>query len=232
MKYNLFTLVFLISCIVKSQVGINTDNPNAMLDVNGDIRISNVNQGNVSNAANSVLVVDNSDNFIVKKVSSKDIIESHLKSFVKASLQSSSTIDISLIGDSSTILDFDLEEFDLNDEYDVATNSFSPKQNGYYEISSCINIEPDTIGVTTSTNVSLQILKNNIVVAESSGPLVGATLGLVNVYVFPERRVSTIISLTSTDVITFRIKNGDGLASIQVDLNTDNTGFFTIKQIR
>lgn len=226
-----FTLLMFANLIL-SQVGINTTSPLATLDVNGNLIIQNVIAGPVSEADDSVLIVDGLDNNIVKKVTSKSIVDSYLKTMVKGSLQNTSILDIALLGSSSTKLDFDQEDFDLNDEFDVASNTFTPKQDGYYEIMSTINIEPDPLGLTVSTNVSLQILKNSTVIAESSGPLVGATLGLVNVYVLPIRTVSTVVYLTTTDSISFHLKNGDGLVSINVDLRPNENGFFFIKQIR
>lgn len=232
MRVILFFAMLLISYTMNSQVGIATTSPKAMLDVNGNLSIRTVNSGSISEVETAVLIVDATDDSIVKKVSSKDVVNSYLKSLVKGSLQATSTLDIALLGTSSQKLDFDNEEFDLNNEYDVVTNEFTPKQNGYYEISSTINIKPDPIGITASTNVSLQILKNASIIAESSGPLVGATLGLVNVYVLPIRTVNTVVFLTTADTISFHIKNGDGLANIDIDLQAGENGFFYIKQIR
>lgn len=232
MRAILFFSIFFITNVLIAQVGIATTSPNAMLDVNGDLSIQVVASGSVSAAETSVLIVDNADNSIVKKVSSETVVTSFLKSMVKGNLQSSSVLDIALLGSSSQKLDFDNEEFDLNNEYDTSTNEFTPLQDGYYEITSTINIKPDPIGITASTNVSLQILKNSTIIAESDGPLVGATLGLVNVYLLPIRTVSTIAYLTTSDSISFHIQNGDGLASIDVDLQTEENGYFFIKQVR
>ena len=227
-------VLLMFTSIVFSQVGVATTSPQAMLDINGDLRIQTVNVGPISEAETSVLIVDGTDSNIVKKVSSEKILTSFLKSFVKVNLQSTSDLDIVLLDNSSTKIDFDDEEFDLNDEYDVTTNEFTPKQDGYYEISSTINIKPDgALGITTSTDVSLQVHKNSTVIAESSGPLVGATVGLVNVYLLPIRTVSTLVYLTTTDTVSFHIQNATGpLGGIDIDLQSNENGFFYIKQVR
>lgn len=233
MKINLFIMCCCFSAFVQSQVGIATTNPQAMLDVNGDLRVRTVDDGTVLAAETSVLIVDNTDNSIVKKVSSETVVTSFLKSMVKGNLQSTSNLDIILFDNSSTKIDFDDEEFDLNDEYDVTTNEFTPKQDGYYEITSTINIKPDPIGITASTNVSLQVHKNSTVIAESSGPLVGATVGLVDVYLLPIRTVSTLVYLNTTDTVSFHIQNATGpLGGIDIDLQSNENGFFYIKQVR
>ncbi|WP_378103242.1 hypothetical protein [Chryseobacterium sp. sg2396] len=61
MKKILFIALLLSGLSVKSQVGINTDSPTKMLDVNGDLRIRMLPQGNNSQ---SLLITDSNGNML------------------------------------------------------------------------------------------------------------------------------------------------------------------------
>ena len=230
MKKIIFLILFTFTVqVFFAQVGINTTSPTAQLDVNGDIRVRTAIPETDESIVQSSLLVASTDG-VVKTATSKMVFESNNKTLVKANLSSTSTLDISLLGGDSEILSYNNEVIDLNDEFDVTSFEFSPKQTGFYEIYAMINMTPD-LGVTASTNVGLQIKNGATVVAESSAALVGATLGLVNVYVQPIRAIHTVIELTPSDVITFHINNG-GLVNIDVDLLSEQNGYFFIRQVR
>lgn len=82
MKHILNILLILIPTIVFSQVGINTAQPTATLDVNGNLRIRKVLQGSVSD---SILVINNG---YVKKIALSQL---QISNNVCPNLDSSST---------------------------------------------------------------------------------------------------------------------------------------------
>jgi len=231
MKNIIFILLFtFVIQVFFAQVGINTVSPIAQLDINGDLRISTaIPEIDESVVESSILV--SSTNGIVKTATSKMVFESNNKTLVKANLSSSSVLDITLANGTSETLQYNNEVIDLNDEFDVTTFEFSPKQTGFYEVYAMINMTPDPSGITASTNVGLQIKNGATVLAESSAALVSATVGIVNVYVQPIRAIHTVIELTPSDVITFHINNG-GLVNIDVDLLSEQHGYFFIRQVR
>ena len=93
----LYTILLLLSVrVIIAQVGIGTTIPTAQLDVNGTLRVrTTVLTNNISAAKDSILVVDNIGN--VKRVSSKKVFESNLKSCVKGSFNSSSDVTLTLL---------------------------------------------------------------------------------------------------------------------------------------
>jgi len=225
----LIFLAFIIQ-ISFAQVGIGTTSPTAQLDVNGDIRVrSTIPEIEESIVQSSILVA--STDGIIKRTTSKMVFESNNKTLVKANLSNTSTLGISLSNNSSEILSYNNEVTDLNDEYNASTFEFSPKQSGFYEVYAMINMTPKALVISTSTNVGLQIKKGTTVIAENSAALVGATFGLINVYVQPIRVIHTVIELTPLDVVTFHINNG-GLLNINIDLLSEHNGYFFIRQVR
>lgn len=110
-------IFFLITCSVTAQVGIDTPNPTATLDVNGNLRVRDiVEETNVAVktlvAQDSVLVTSNE---VIKSIPSKDIIESVLLTAVKGGFVNSTSSSINL-ATTYTDIPFDSESFDLNSE--------------------------------------------------------------------------------------------------------------------
>ncbi len=225
-------LIFLVLLIQISfaQVGIGTTSPTTQLDVNGDIRVrSTLPETDESIIQSSILVA--STDGVVKRTTSKMVFESNNKTLVKANLSNTSTLGLSVSGSTSEVISYNNEVTDLNDEYNASTFEFSPKQTGFYEIYAMINMAPRGLMVSTSPNVGLQIKKGTAVIAESSAALVGASLGLIDLYIQPIRTVHTVVELTPVDIITFHIYNG-GLLNININLLSEHNGYFFIRQIR
>ncbi|MBY0488168.1 MAG: hypothetical protein K2P85_13425 [Flavobacteriaceae bacterium] len=219
-KYTFILLLFLNN-IITAQVGIETTSPTATLDVNGKLRVRNLPSYNSEPAIkDSIVISDGLGN--IKRVSSKQIYNNNIKTFVKGSFASTATLSLSILSGSVKI-PFDFVDFDVNTEFNTTTNSFSPKQDGIYEI----NVQIKSGGVlSASTNFGVSILNNGVIVNRNNFPNVGV-LG-VNVTP-PIRYLNTLVQLTTTDIITFRI-NSD-LLSITL-LGTKEDCFFTIKQVR
>ena len=219
-KYTFLLLLFLNN-IITAQVGIETSSPTATLDVNGTVRVRNLLSYNIEPAIkDSIVISDGLGN--IKRTSSKQIHNSNIKTFIKGSFASTATLSLSIVSGSVKI-PFDFVDFDVNTEFNTTDNSFTPKQDGLYEI----NVQIKSGGVlSASTNFGVSILNNGVVVNRNNFPNVGV-LG-VNVTP-PIRFLNTLVQLTTTDVITFRT-NSD-LVSVTL-LGTKEDCFFTIKQVR
>ena len=218
----LSTILLLLSVrVIVAQVGIGTTTPTAQLDVNGTLRVrTTVLTNNISAAKDSILVVDNIGN--VKKVSSKTVFESNLKSCVKGSFNSSSDVTLTLLANACKI-GFDFVEFDLNNEFDTALSEFTAKQDGIYQVSVQIKA---TAFIAVATNFGVAILKNGTVINRTSFANVGVTL--VNVTP-PVRTVTTLVSLNTGDTISFNVLST--LLSLNL-LGAREDCNFTINQIR
>lgn len=221
MKYFSTILLLLSMRVIVAQVGIGTTSPTAQLDVNGNLRVrTTVLTNNISAAKDSILVVDNIGN--VKRVTSKTVFESNLKTCVKGSFNSSSDVTLTLLANACKI-GFDFIEFDLNNEFDTALSEFTAKQDGIYQVTVQIKA---TSAIAVATNFGVAILKNGTVINRTSF----ANVGVVGVNVTPPvRTVSTLVSLNTGDTISFNVLST--LLSLNL-LGTREDCNFTINQIR
>lgn len=223
-KTCLLFLVFNFT-LIYSQVGIGTSSPTADLDINGTLRIrSTSTYVSESAAKDSILVSDDIGN--ISRISSKKIIESHLKTFINGNFSSGSVIGLTLLSN-TVIIPFSTVDFDVNNEFNTTTNVFTAKQDGIYDI--YVQIKASGIGVTT--NYGVQILKNGSVVSQNSFANVGISvlgIGIVNVTP-PIRNTQTLLQLASGDTIQFNVVSN--LASVSLVGNNQDC-YFTIHQVR
>lgn len=219
-KLYLLCYVFYITNVF-SQVGVGTVTPTADLDINGTLRVRTSNTTtNNSAAKDSILVTDNLGN--VKRISSKTVIESHLKTFVKGSFVSSSDVSLALLS-GTKIIPFDYEEFDLNNEFDTSTSVFTAKQVGIYEINVQIKA---TSGIAVATDFGVVILKNGTIVNRNSF----ANVGILGINATPpSRSINTLVSLGIGDTINFNVVAS--LLSLNLIGNKEDC-YFTIHQVR
>lgn len=206
-----------------AQVGIDTTLPTASLDVNGNLRVRTLTStSNNSAAKDSILVSDNLGN--IKRVSSKTVIESHLKTFIKGSFSGSTDISLTLASGTKKI-PFNLEEFDENDEFNTTTNTFTATQSGIYSINVAIKT---TSSISIALDFGVAILKNGTVINRNSF----ANIGVLGINVTPPvRSVQTLVSLNSGDTINFNIICN--IASLSLDLLSNKEDcYFTIHQVR
>ena len=219
MKNLLFALF--ISGTLFSQVGVNTTNPLAALDINGNLMIRDVTvETDMSSAKSSVLVTSGG---IVKQVSLKAMMDEVNKTAVKGNFGSSSPVGIDLAGGSG-IVPFDNLEFDLNNEFDVSTHMFTAKQDGMYNV--FVHIKQSNLHI--SSNYGVTILKNGVIIGRNS--FANISIATVDV-TSPIRTIETLVELDEDDIITFEIEST--LVSIETNITSDPaSSFFTIQRIR
>lgn len=218
----IYLLFFLFSfAYTFSQVGIKTTSPTADLDVNGTLRVRTLDTNpNETAAKDSVLVSDNVGN--VKRISSKKIIESHLKTFVKGSFVSSSDVSLTLSSGAKKI-PFDYEEMDTNNEFDTTTSTYTAKQDGIYQI--MVQIEA-TSAIAIAADFGVAILKNGTIINRNAF----ANIGLLSVNVTPPvRTIQTLVALSTGNTISFNVVSSLGSLGI---LGSKEDCFFTINQVR
>ncbi|GEQ87358.1 hypothetical protein ULMS_28660 [Patiriisocius marinistellae] len=217
-----YIFIFLaLSSTLYSQVGINTSNPLATLDVNGSLMVRSIPlENDASNAKNSILITNNNE---IKQIPLLEIYKEEFKTAVKGSFDSASAISISLLGGSG-IVPFDNEDFDINDEFDTTTHKFTAKQDGIYRI--YVQVKQNNLHI--STNYGVRILKNNTVIQKNS--FANLSVALVNITT-PVRTVQTLVELNENDEIKFEIESS--LVSVATNLvGSSANSFFTIERIR
>lgn len=197
--------------------------PTATLDIDGDVRIRNVPVETIMDVAQDSLLVISRDGRI-KTISATEITDRALPSIIKGNFTGSGLVNLSLATGTQDI-PFDQEDFDMNDEYDTSTNTFTAKQDGIYSVS--VQIEADgTLGV--ATNFGVLILKNGVVEVRNSYANTGVAGSNVTP---PVRNTQTIVQLSTGDTIKFQIEGDVSLGSVDL-LADDRDSFFTINQVR
>lgn len=224
MKCKLLIVTILFSLTGVAQVGIGTTSPTAALDVNGGMRVrSTITNNRETSAKDSILVSDSAGN--IQRISSKKVIESHLKTFIKGGF--SGTADQSLTISSGTVkVPFNAEDMDENDEFNTTNNVFTAKADGIY----AIDVQVKANSISVATNFAVFIQKNESIIARCGFSNVGVTIAFVNVNVTPPvRAVHTLVKLLAGDTITFHLQTD----LINVGLLSNKTdSFFTIQQVR
>lgn len=221
MKKIYLLFFILLSFPITAQVGIKTVAPTADLDVNGTMRIRSTSTNfNESAAKDSILVSDNVGN--VKRISSKKVVESHFKTFVKGSFLISADVSLNLSSGTKKI-PFDFEDFDTNDEFDTSTSIFTAKQDGIYQI--VVQIKA-TSGIAIATDFGVAVLKNGTIINRNSFANVG--VAFVNITP-PLRTVQTLVKLSTGDTISFHATSN--LLSLGV-VGSREDCYFSIHQVR
>ena len=206
-------MVLMLGSTAHAQVGIATTNPNATLDVNGNLKIRVIpEETNPTNVKDSVMVINEG---FVKSLPASALIKASLPTTIKGSFTSAGLIDLTLASGSVKI-PFNNEVFDTNNEFDTVTNTFTAKQDGIYVVASQIK----AAGISVATNFGITILKNGVVQNRNSFANIGVgVLGVTINVTPPVRRVETILQLITGDTISFGVES-----------NQDS--FFSIHQIR
>lgn len=133
-------LIILISSItsLKAQVGINTEQPTSVLDINGDLRIREV---EVSTTTDDIgLVVDKEGN-VKKSITSQSYFKGYLARNFTSSTENNSISRIT----GFLVVDQASNEFNLN------SSTFTPSLSGLYNINLTFTATP--ISNITTTNV-------------------------------------------------------------------------------
>ncbi|MFT3794169.1 hypothetical protein [Flavobacterium sp.] len=224
----LTSLLFLVCPFyLYAQVGIGTTSPTATLDVNGTLRVRQTDlYTSDTSAKDSVLVVNKIGD--VRRVSSKTIVNSYLKTFVKGSFNTSTDKSLTLSSGTQKI-PFDYEEFDTNNEFDTSNNTFTAKQAGIYEIGVQIKA---TSSLSIASNFAVAIVK--VITSPASTTVLAraafANVGVATVNITtPLRATQTLVQLNSGDTIRFNLYSD--LVNIGV-LGSREDCFFYIHQVR
>lgn len=222
MKY-LIPFILLFPLITYSQIGIGTDNPTRSLDVNGTFRLRNTASVTRESAAkDSVLVVDASGN--VDRVTSKTIMNSHFKSFVRGNYGTSGTTSIP-VSSSLGIMKFPVKDFDLTNDYTISTGFFTAKVPGIYHVSVSVKFAPAVLALTGDVGVAIQKTTGGVTTTKAKSAFSNIAVLTINVTP-PSRATETIVELLAGDTISFYV-----IGASTITVVNDET-FFSIEQVR
>lgn len=217
-------LLFLLGVQVWSQVGVNTNDPKAMLDINGNLRVRTADKC-LDEACTESILVKNSDGY-VQTVSKDQVFNSVGRSYVSATGNSGTIlVSISLLPNWGKIL-FDKELIDDHNDYDPSIGTFTAPKDGIYatyvqiKTSSVISAGDFGVGIYVKRGAAAPEL-----IAEES--YVGVSVLSLDVTP-PTRKTQSIVSLKAGDQVFFCVKST--LASI--NLIAGASSLFTIYQIK
>lgn len=219
------TSILLFPICLFSQVGINTTNPIAALDIEGNLRIAITDEGSDLSSRDSLLVLDG--NQIIRLISSKKLFSNIDKSLVKGNVTSGgSTVSISS-GD--RIIPFSSTEFDLKNEFNTTTHEFTAADPGFYRIAAQIKQ-----GTVSAGDYGLSLYKigtsgSETLLARERYLNINISVLTLNINISsPMRRVETITFLDAGEQLRFRTNSAVSLSILTDPGDT----FFTIEQIR
>lgn len=222
---NIFVLLFFLWTVrVWSQVGINTENPTAMLDLNGNFRLG-IAEKCLGTPCGDSLLVRNSGGY-VQTVSRDQVLNLSEKSYVSGTGQSS-TILLTVSGITNWLkIIFDNRIIDEHNDFDISNNTFTAPHDGIYEV---------YVQMKASSLVSAEDLGVGIVVKKgAAAPTVVAEESFININVVgvnvssSTRKAQTIVALNAGDQIFFCVKTT--LPSLS--LISGSSSLFTIYQIK
>jgi len=221
----LVLLFFLLAAKVWSQIGINTENPTAMLDVNGNLRLR-VAEKCVEAACADSLLVKNSGGY-VQTVSRDQLLNSGGRSFVSGT-GADPTIPLVVIAGFTSWLKiaFDKELIDEYNDFNISNNTFTAPKDGIYGV--YVQIKASTLVSADDLGVGIFVKKGTaapVLMAEES--YVVASVLSVNVSP-PVRKTQTMVALNAGDQMFFGVKT----TLVSLNLVSGGSSLFNIYQIK
>lgn len=225
-SFIVFSLLMLVWDPLSAQVGINTEDPQASLDVNGDLKVRTV---AVDNTSSSILVLD-ANNVVHQNTTL--LSGNATRSFVEATGGTAITLLSATLLTGWNKIPFATEEMDEHGDYDnTTTYEFTAPRAGIYSI----YVQFETTGVVTAGEVGVAIFKKaagaSVYTNLAQESYINVSISVLSVGVGvspPTRKVQRLVKLAAGDVIAFGAK----VPLLSVTLVGGSKSFFTIEQVK
>ncbi|WP_312766000.1 hypothetical protein [Epilithonimonas sp.] len=214
-------VISLLSNIIFAQVGINTSDPKATLDINGNLKIRNVTNIPSVNSNHTFLVRDKTTttgDYEIKEINSDILVVGNANAYYASKNGSWSLIDLGLGNFWSRINLTGSADTKLGNPALFNTGVYTAQQSGtysvYYEFQFASGVNLEVLG-----GKRLGILKNNAVWDEKIFDGVRLVLLTINIASLPitSTKLSSIVALNAGDTLTFAV-NTSGLVSADINL--------------
>ncbi|MBE0391167.1 hypothetical protein [Flavobacterium sp. PL002] len=166
------------------------------MDVNGDlkVRIVNLDTG-VLSPKDSILVVNAG---VVNRVTSQQIFDSHLKSFVKATGSATTSLGLVVGSTGYKRIAFNTELFDENNDYNTSSYEFVAPKDGIYSV--YVQYESSSLLAATSVGVAIFTDRSGTVAIEAEE--VYTNVAFATFFVSPPtRKTQTLGKLNAGDKV-------------------------------
>jgi hypothetical protein len=205
-----------------AQVGIGTTAPSAHLDVNGDLKIRTILlDTDLNSAKDSILVVKSG---LINRITSKQIFDSNIKSFVKATGASSTVLGLSIGSSGFKRIAFTTELFDENNDYNPISYEFLAPKDGIYNV----YVQYEVSSLFSASNVGVAIFTERAGVLSIAAQEAYDNIAIVSTTVSPPTRsTQTLLKLNAGDKIFFGAS-----ASLTITLVGGVKSYFTINQVK
>lgn len=212
---------------VYAQVGIGTQDPQAMLDVNGNMRIQFTDIGSMASAKDSILVLNGVG--LVKRIPAVQAMNSIEKSLIKGGFAGANGGLVTINLNAWQPLKFNAIEFDTHGEYNIADYTYTAKSKGIFRVNAKI-----TMSAVFAGDIGLAVYKidaqqneKQVAVDRYSNIRVNV-LNLIDVNVNPpSRSIHTLVQLDQGEHLQFKVRN-----SVSISLSSAITdSYFTIEQV-
>ena len=219
----LFAIFF--SLFGYAQVGVNTTTPDAMLDVNGNLKVREVPQAVKSNSHDFMIIDPVSHE--VQKLNAKFASATNTTIAKGVAPTGISLVGVSLFGSWKQI-NFASTEIDTGENFNTADNSYTVPSDGIYEVSYFVRIgtglQTGLLSGTPKVGILKQSAGVNTVLDERS--FAGVNLGLTNITI-SSSEINTVYQLNAGDKISFAMQKG----GISVNLLSSSYSSFVVKKI-
>ncbi|KMQ60197.1 hypothetical protein ACM46_18400 [Chryseobacterium angstadtii] len=222
---NIFVVLFIFIMIkTAAQMGINTAVPEAMLDINGDLRVRVAEQCEGGSCADSILVKTGGG--YVQTISKQQLLNQNIKSYVSgAGTDGTILLSLSILSNWLKV-GFDREIIDENNDFDVGNYTFTAPGKGIYDI--YVQLKASSLVGVGDFGAGIFVKRGNNppeLIADESY----LNISLLNVNVSPPtRKTQNIVALDAGDQVFF----GARTSLLSLELLAGSSSFFSIYQIK
>lgn len=219
-----YLLIILVSGIYTSnaQVGIGTDNPQATLDVNGNLKVRGITEVPAITSSHSIVLRDTSvsgDNEFVE-ISSDNFFASGSSAYSAQKEGNWSLLDLGISGTNWNKINITGTDTKIGDPGLFTDGVFTAPQSGIYMVNYEFQMQAG-VNIELLGNKKLGLIKNgNTVWDEKLFDAVRVSLLGITVAAIPvtSSSMSTLVQLNAGETLTFAVETG----GIDLGLLTDN----------
>lgn len=223
MKKNLFslTLVMGISLSCFAQVGIGTENPQATLDVNGNVKIRSIPEVTSLTGEHYILVMNQSESGDdeITQISSANFTTS-ATAYAAENEGGWSLLDLVITGTNWTRINLSSGDTTIGNPAHFVNGTYTAPSSGVYMVNYEFQLQSG-VNINLLGEKRLGIIKNGEVIQEKEFDAVRVVVaGIINLATVPvtSTNLSSLVQLNAGETLTFAVDTG----GVDLGLLSDN----------